>query len=96
MTSRVNGVTWCDASSTEMIWSCEELVAWASASENLGAGTLLGSGTANGGSGIELGRKLQPGDSVELEIQGLGVLRNKIGSKSNGWLPEPRNPNKID
>jgi 2-keto-4-pentenoate hydratase/2-oxohepta-3-ene-1,7-dioic acid hydratase in catechol pathway len=92
MIARVNGQTRCDASSSEMIWSIPEIVAWASASENLATGTLLGSGTANGGSGIELGRQLAPGDIVELEIEGLGVLRNRIGAPQTGWMPEPRVP----
>lgn len=90
MTSRVNGETTCDATSAEMIWSIAEIVAWASAGERLAAGTLLGSGTANGGSGVEIGRKLAPGDVVELEIEVLGVLRNRIGSPGLGWMPEPR------
>lgn len=92
MSSRVNGVPWCEANSSEMIWSIAELVAWASAGENLAIGTLLGSGTANGGSGVELDRRLQPGDVVELEIEGLGVLRNRIGSPRDGWMPVRRNP----
>ena len=40
-----------------------------------------GSGTAPGGSGLELDRWLAPGDVVELEIEGIGVLRNRIGRK---------------
>jgi 2-keto-4-pentenoate hydratase/2-oxohepta-3-ene-1,7-dioic acid hydratase in catechol pathway len=90
MASRVNGESWCEASSADMIWSISELVAWASAGETLATGTLLGTGTANGGSGVELGRQLHPGDLVELEVEGLGTLRNRIGSPREGWLPEPR------
>jgi len=90
MRSRINGEAWCDSSSSEMIWSIPEIVAWASAGEWLAPGTLLGSGTANGGSGIERGKKLNPGDVVELEIERLGVLRNPIGRPRSGWLPTPR------
>jgi 2-keto-4-pentenoate hydratase/2-oxohepta-3-ene-1,7-dioic acid hydratase in catechol pathway len=50
----------------------------------------MGSGTANGGSGIEIGRKLNPGDVIELEIERLGVLRNDIGHPGKGWTPTPR------
>jgi 2-keto-4-pentenoate hydratase/2-oxohepta-3-ene-1,7-dioic acid hydratase in catechol pathway len=42
---------------------------------------VLGSGTAAGGSGLELDRRLQEGDVVELEVDGIGVLRNPIGRK---------------
>jgi 2-keto-4-pentenoate hydratase/2-oxohepta-3-ene-1,7-dioic acid hydratase in catechol pathway len=31
-----------------------------------------------GGSGLELGRWLTAGDVIELEIEGIGVLRNTI------------------
>jgi 2-keto-4-pentenoate hydratase/2-oxohepta-3-ene-1,7-dioic acid hydratase in catechol pathway len=92
MTSRINGETWCDASSAEMIWSISEIVAWASAGEYLAPGMLLGSGTANGGSGIELGRSLNPGDLVELEIECLGILRNRMGSPETGWTPQRKVP----
>lgn len=90
MQARVNGETWCDASSAEMIWSIGEVVAWASQGEWLAPGMLLGSGTCNGGSAIELGRRLRPGDVVELEIDGLGVLRNRMGRPGSGLWPAPR------
>jgi 2-keto-4-pentenoate hydratase/2-oxohepta-3-ene-1,7-dioic acid hydratase in catechol pathway len=90
MLARVNGETWCDASSSEMIWSIEEIVAWASQGEQLAPGMLLGSGTCNGGSTLELDRTLNPGDVIELEIEGLGVLRNTLGQPGSGWWPTPR------
>ena len=81
MTVRVNGETWGDASSAEMHHSFGDLIAYASRSQTLYPGEVLGSGTAPGGSGIELDRRLSPGDVVELEIAGIGVLRNIIGAK---------------
>jgi 2-keto-4-pentenoate hydratase/2-oxohepta-3-ene-1,7-dioic acid hydratase in catechol pathway len=41
---------------------------------------VLGSGTATGGSGLELGRWLQPGDDIETEAGPIGVLRNTVGT----------------
>ena len=91
MRARVNGDTWCDATSAEMIWTVAEIVAWTSQAEQLQPGWLLGSGTCNGGSTIEIGRELSPGDVVELEIEGLGILRNRLGQpREGGWWPEPR------
>jgi 2-keto-4-pentenoate hydratase/2-oxohepta-3-ene-1,7-dioic acid hydratase in catechol pathway len=90
MQARLNGTSVTDTSSAQMIWSVEEIVAWASAGEWLAPGMLLGSGTANGGSGIELGKKLNPGDVIELQIERLGCLRNVIGRPSAGWTPVPR------
>jgi 2-keto-4-pentenoate hydratase/2-oxohepta-3-ene-1,7-dioic acid hydratase in catechol pathway len=93
MTARVNGELWSEGSSGTLMWSIAELVAWASAGEPLVAGTLLGSGTVGGGCGIELDRMLSPGDVVELEIEGIGVLRNTLGTRArHGWTPPARVP----
>jgi 2-keto-4-pentenoate hydratase/2-oxohepta-3-ene-1,7-dioic acid hydratase in catechol pathway len=93
MTARVNGEVWSTGSTGSILWSIAELVSWASAAEPLPAGTLLGSGTVAAGCGLELGRKLAPGDVVELEIEGIGVLRNRLSQKpAPGWLPTPRPP----
>ncbi|MGH3627647.1 MAG: fumarylacetoacetate hydrolase family protein [Sciscionella sp.] len=90
--ARVNGDLWSSNTTGSMLWSVAELVAWASAGEPLVAGTLLGSGTVGGGTGWELGRQLSPGDVVELELVGLGVLRNRLGIGPEAWLPERKQP----
>lgn len=92
MTAKVNGTLWSEGSSGTIMWSVAELIAWASTSEPLPAGTLLGSGTVTTGCGLELGRTLSPGDVVELEIEGIGVLRNTLGQPTPGWTPTPRTP----
>jgi 2-keto-4-pentenoate hydratase/2-oxohepta-3-ene-1,7-dioic acid hydratase in catechol pathway len=93
MTARINGEVWSQGSTGAIMWSIAELVAWASAAEPLAAGTLLGSGTVGGGCGVEIGRKLSPGDVVELEIEGIGVLRNRLGNPAaEGWFPTARRP----
>jgi 2-keto-4-pentenoate hydratase/2-oxohepta-3-ene-1,7-dioic acid hydratase in catechol pathway len=92
MTARVNGETWSEGSTGTIMWSIAELVAWASAGEPLAAGTLLGSGTVGRGCGLELGRRLSPGDVVELEIEGIGVLRNTLGIPLRGWTPDAKRP----
>nr|BBH93218.1 2-hydroxyhepta-2,4-diene-1,7-dioate isomerase [Thermogemmatispora argillosa] len=93
MVARVNGEEWSRGSTASLTWKIEELVAYAACGETLWPGELLGSGTVGTGSGAEQGRSLQPGDVVELEVTGLGVLRNRIGQpEPSGWLPEPRQP----
>jgi 2-keto-4-pentenoate hydratase/2-oxohepta-3-ene-1,7-dioic acid hydratase in catechol pathway len=93
MTARINGEVWSQGSTGAIMWPIAELVAWASAGEPLAAGTLLGSGTVGGGCGVEIGRKLSPGDVVELEIEGIGVLRNRLGTPApEGWFPTARQP----
>jgi 2-keto-4-pentenoate hydratase/2-oxohepta-3-ene-1,7-dioic acid hydratase in catechol pathway len=78
---RVNGERWGGDTTANMYHSFADLIAYASMAETLYPGEVLGSGTATGGSGIELDRWLQPGDVIELEAEGVGVLRNTIGAK---------------
>jgi 2-keto-4-pentenoate hydratase/2-oxohepta-3-ene-1,7-dioic acid hydratase in catechol pathway len=59
------------------------LIAYAARAQTLHPGEVLGSGTAPGGSGIELDRRLQPGDVIEMEIEGIGVLRNRIANRED-------------
>jgi 2-keto-4-pentenoate hydratase/2-oxohepta-3-ene-1,7-dioic acid hydratase in catechol pathway len=77
----VNGELWGEDTTASMHWSFGDMIAYASRSQTLHPGELLGSGTATGGSGLELDRRLEPGDLVELEVEGIGVLRNRIGPK---------------
>jgi 2-keto-4-pentenoate hydratase/2-oxohepta-3-ene-1,7-dioic acid hydratase in catechol pathway len=81
MIVRVNGEVWGEDSSASMHHTFADLIAYASQAQTLYAGEVLGSGTAAGGSGLELDRWLQEGDVVELEVEGIGVLRNPIGRK---------------
>jgi 2-keto-4-pentenoate hydratase/2-oxohepta-3-ene-1,7-dioic acid hydratase in catechol pathway len=91
MAARVNGEQWSRGSIDQIMWSVEELLAYASASEPLVPGELIASGTVPGGCGLELGRKLEPGDVVELEVGGIGVLRNRLGAPEPlRWAPAPR------
>lgn len=54
------------------------IVAYASLEETLVPGEVLGSGTVGGGCGQELGRFMKHGDVIELEVSGIGTLRNRI------------------
>jgi 2-keto-4-pentenoate hydratase/2-oxohepta-3-ene-1,7-dioic acid hydratase in catechol pathway len=77
----VNGELWGEDTTASMHWGFDDMIAYVSRSQTLHPGELLGSGTATGGSGLELDRRLEPGDLVELEVEGIGVLRNRIGRK---------------
>jgi 2-keto-4-pentenoate hydratase/2-oxohepta-3-ene-1,7-dioic acid hydratase in catechol pathway len=78
MIARVNGEEWSRGSSSTMHWKFEDLISHVSQSETLYPGEFFGSGTVGGGCGLELERYLSPGDVVELEVEGIGVLRNRI------------------
>jgi 2-keto-4-pentenoate hydratase/2-oxohepta-3-ene-1,7-dioic acid hydratase in catechol pathway len=78
MIARVNGEEWCRGNSGSARWSFEQVIAHASRCETLVAGELIGSGTVGGGCGLEHGRFLKRGDMIELEVGGIGILRNRV------------------
>jgi 2-keto-4-pentenoate hydratase/2-oxohepta-3-ene-1,7-dioic acid hydratase in catechol pathway len=82
MTARVNGEVWTDSTSAGRQFSFADLIAHVSQSETIHPGELWGSGTVTGGSGLEQGRYLHPNDVIELEIEGIGILRNHVTGAS--------------
>jgi 2-keto-4-pentenoate hydratase/2-oxohepta-3-ene-1,7-dioic acid hydratase in catechol pathway len=78
MVARVNGEEWSRGHSGTMHHRFGDIIAFVSRSETLHPGEILGSGTVGGGCGLELGRFLSPGDVIELEVERIGVLRNRI------------------
>ena len=78
MEVRVNGERWGGGNSREMRWKFEDCIAHVSRSETLVSGEFFGSGTVGSGCGLEQMRFLSPGDVVELEVEGIGILRNRI------------------
>jgi len=78
MKVRVNGEEWGRGNSRDMHWKFEDYIAHASRSETLHAGEFFGSGTVGNGCGLEQMRFLNPGDVVELEVEGIGILRNRV------------------
>lgn len=79
MIARVNGEVWAEGNTSDMYYSFAEMISFASQSETLFPGDFLGSGTVGKGCGWELDRWIQPGDVIELEVENIGVLRNRIG-----------------
>jgi 2-keto-4-pentenoate hydratase/2-oxohepta-3-ene-1,7-dioic acid hydratase in catechol pathway len=82
MVARVNGQEWSRGNSRDMYHGFDDLIAAASVETTLYPGEILGSGTVGGGCGLELGRFLEDGDTIELEIEKIGVLRNRIARTS--------------
>ncbi len=81
MTARVNGEERSRGNLADMYHSWEAIVAHAARNTELRPGDVLGSGTVGTGCILEHGdgRWLEPGDVVELEVEEIGVLRNRIG-----------------
>lgn len=93
MEVRVNGEVWGKGNSSGRIWSIEETIAYVSLADWIQPGDIIGSGTMGNGSAIELGRQLSPGDVVELEVGGVGILRNRMGQPTEKlWWPTEREP----
>jgi 2-keto-4-pentenoate hydratase/2-oxohepta-3-ene-1,7-dioic acid hydratase in catechol pathway len=64
-----------------MLYTFPQVIAHLSQEQPLLPGDLLGSGTVGRGCGLELDRWIDPGDVVELEVQGIGILRNPVGAR---------------
>jgi 2-keto-4-pentenoate hydratase/2-oxohepta-3-ene-1,7-dioic acid hydratase in catechol pathway len=80
MRARVNGVQRVAGSSATMYWRFEQMIEHVSRGETLFPGEILGSGTLGNGCGLESLEFLMSGDVVELEIEHIGVLRNRVMS----------------
>ncbi|MGO4716199.1 fumarylacetoacetate hydrolase family protein [Bradyrhizobium sp. 2TAF24] len=78
MEARVNGETRSKGVSDGMLFSFEEIIAHISKDETLMPGEFIGSGTVGNGCGLELGLFLEHGDTIELEIEKIGILKNKV------------------
>ena len=77
--TRLNGQVMQDSNTSDLIFSCRELISHISHSMTLLPGTVIMTGTP---SGVGFARKppvfLRAGDVVEIEIDGIGVLRNPV------------------
>jgi 2-keto-4-pentenoate hydratase/2-oxohepta-3-ene-1,7-dioic acid hydratase in catechol pathway len=98
MTATVNGVEWSRADLDGLWWSFAEMLAYASEAAPVRRGDVLGSGTCGTGCILELSLVhgadkypyLQPGDQVELEVAGLGVLASPVvAGDAPPFQPDP-------
>jgi len=78
MIARVNGEEISRGSTSQMDHKIEDAIAYVSRGETIYPGEIVGSGTVPLGCLLEHKRSLADGDVVELEIEGIGVLRNQI------------------
>jgi fumarylacetoacetate (FAA) hydrolase len=97
MKCRVNGVQVSEGNVSDMDWTFAEIIERCSYGVDLFAGDVIGSGTVGTGCFLELNgtgklnnpdyqeQWLQPGDVVEMEIDGLGMLSNTIVAEETDW-----------
>ena len=103
ITSRLNGATVQDSNTSELVFDIPAIIAWVTRFVTLRAGDVILTGTP---SGVGCFRKpplwLKHGDRVELEVEGVGVIRNLMvdravvesasssgGGGGGGGLPRP-------
>ncbi|MCE3012814.1 MAG: fumarylacetoacetate hydrolase family protein, partial [Proteobacteria bacterium] len=80
MTASVNGAEWSRGRSSEAKYSWGEMIEHWTRDEWARACDFIGSGTVGTGCGLELDRWVQSGDSIELEIEKIGKLKNTFGT----------------
>lgn len=77
---RVDGELWCEGRSAGPQHTLGAMLAYASAGERLDAGDVISTGTMPGCCGLELDRWIRVGQTIELEIDGIGTLTNRVSS----------------
>lgn len=75
---RVDGEVWCEGSTADPEHGIGAMLAYASAGERLEPGDVISTGTMPGCCGLELDRWIKPGQTVTLEIDGIGTVSNRI------------------
>jgi 2-keto-4-pentenoate hydratase/2-oxohepta-3-ene-1,7-dioic acid hydratase in catechol pathway len=75
---RVNGETRSQGNTSQMLFSFDEVIAYASQDETIHAGEFFGSGTVGNCCGLEIGRFLESGDTIELRVDRIGALTNRV------------------
>lgn len=78
---RVNGEERQRDNTRSMVWSIPDILGYVNDRVQLRCGDVVFTGTT-AGVGLEDGRFLEPGDIVEAEITGIGVLRNTVGNRA--------------
>jgi 2-keto-4-pentenoate hydratase/2-oxohepta-3-ene-1,7-dioic acid hydratase in catechol pathway len=78
MEARVNGKLRSKGVTDGMLFSFEEIIAHVTKDETLMPGEFIGSGTVGNGCGLELGWFLEHDDTIELEVEKIGILKNKV------------------
>jgi len=81
--TRVNGVTKQDARTSQMVFGVARIIAELSAGLTLEPGDVVITGTPSGVGNARVPKEfMKPGDTVEVEIENIGVLRNRIERRS--------------
>jgi Fumarylacetoacetate (FAA) hydrolase family len=86
---RVDGQVWCEGSTANPAHDIGEMLAYASKGERLDTGDVISTGTMPGCCGLELERWIKPGQTVELEIDRIGTVSNRISTEASPTTAVP-------
>ena len=78
MRARLNGELLSQGNSGDIFHTFERMIEHVSRDETIWPGEVFGSGTIGGGSGHEHYRLMEIGDEIELAVEKIGVLRNRV------------------
>ena len=78
MRAYVNGDLVSHGNTCGMHYRFEEIIAFLTRGHGLVAGEVLGSGTVGSGCSLETRHQILPGDTIELEVDHIGRLRNRV------------------
>lgn len=81
--ARINDRVVTDTTTEPILHGFDDMIAFISRDETLHPGEIIGSGTVNDGCGLERFEFLEDGDVVELEVEGIGILRNRVYRNKN-------------
>jgi 2-keto-4-pentenoate hydratase/2-oxohepta-3-ene-1,7-dioic acid hydratase in catechol pathway len=85
---RINGEVKQQSNTSDMIYPVEAIIEWSSKGMTLMPGTIIATGTPEGvGFARTPPEYLQPGDVMETQVEGIGLLRNRIVSTVNAPIP---------
>jgi 2-keto-4-pentenoate hydratase/2-oxohepta-3-ene-1,7-dioic acid hydratase in catechol pathway len=79
---RVDGEIWCEGATKDPAHDIGDMLAFASKGERLDAGDVISTGTMPGCCGLEMERWIKPGQTIELEIDGIGTVSNRISPQA--------------
>jgi 2-keto-4-pentenoate hydratase/2-oxohepta-3-ene-1,7-dioic acid hydratase in catechol pathway len=82
LSTRLNGEIVQDTTVAEMIFSIPELIAYISHTIDLKPGDLIATGSPEGSGGSRQPQRfLRAGDTLDIEVSGVGVLHNQVGTE---------------
>ena len=90
LSTRLNGLTVQESNTSDMIFDVASIISFVSQSTTLLPGSVILTGTPEGVGFARIPPLfLKPGDVVEVEVEGIGILRNTVVAENSRELEKP-------